>query len=68
MPFGKFRGYEVETLPDAYLLWLVENVDHREPFRIGGHGGDWWIHARAPGRQVTLIERPCMLYTLNRTL
>jgi hypothetical protein len=33
MPFGKFKGYDVETLPAAYLVWLAEKVELREPLR-----------------------------------
>jgi Putative quorum-sensing-regulated virulence factor len=33
MPFGKYKGHEVEALPEAYLLWLWENVELREPLR-----------------------------------
>jgi hypothetical protein len=32
MPFGKFKGYAVEDLPDAYVAWLV-SIDLREPLR-----------------------------------
>ena len=28
MPFGKFRGKEIEELPSAYLHWLAENCDN----------------------------------------
>jgi hypothetical protein len=31
MPFGKYRGCEVDTLPPQYLEWLWENCDLREP-------------------------------------
>jgi hypothetical protein len=27
MPFGKYRGYEVEEIPINYLEWLWENVE-----------------------------------------
>jgi len=33
MPFGKYRGVNVEALPEPYLLWLLENIDLREPLR-----------------------------------
>lgn len=29
MPFGKFKGKRVDTLPMGYLIWLKENVDLR---------------------------------------
>jgi len=32
IPFGKYRGHEVEALPDGYLRWLV-TVELREPLR-----------------------------------
>lgn len=25
MPFGKYKGQDVENVPTAYLLWLLEN-------------------------------------------
>jgi hypothetical protein len=31
MPFGKYRGIEVDALPEQYLTWLWENCDLREP-------------------------------------
>jgi hypothetical protein len=31
MPFGKFRGWQVQDLPESYLEWLLESVDLREP-------------------------------------
>jgi tellurite resistance protein len=27
MPFGKFRGYNLEDLPDHYLKWLLFDAD-----------------------------------------
>lgn len=33
MPFGKFRGFPVEELPDNYLVWVRDNVELREPLR-----------------------------------
>ena len=31
MPFGKYAGHEIGELPDDYLLWLLENVELRDP-------------------------------------
>jgi Putative quorum-sensing-regulated virulence factor len=31
MPFGKYRGYALEHLPDDYLFWLYGLPDLREP-------------------------------------
>ncbi|MBA2883060.1 hypothetical protein HNR65_003417 [Desulfosalsimonas propionicica] len=33
MPFGKYRGFEVDEIPEDYLRWLVKNVNLREPLR-----------------------------------
>lgn len=33
MPFGKYRGFQVDDLPEDYLQWLIDNVDLREPLR-----------------------------------
>lgn len=33
MPFGKFKGFDVDELPQDYLRWLIENIDLREPLR-----------------------------------
>lgn len=33
MPFGKFRGYQVEDIEPQYLFWLFENVPLREPLK-----------------------------------
>jgi hypothetical protein len=26
MPYGRFKGKELDELPSAYLLWLAENI------------------------------------------
>jgi uncharacterized protein (DUF3820 family) len=31
MKFGKWRGFEIEDLPSAYLRWLAR-IDLNEPF------------------------------------
>jgi hypothetical protein len=31
MPFGRYKGYAVEDLPEDYLTWLWESCDLREP-------------------------------------
>lgn len=31
MPFGKYKGRDIETLPSSYLRWLAENMDEKEP-------------------------------------
>lgn len=33
MPFGKFKGYEIEEIEPQYLEWLVENVPLRGPLK-----------------------------------
>ncbi len=33
MPFGKYRGAEVDDLEENYLLWLWANVNLYEPLR-----------------------------------
>jgi hypothetical protein len=32
MPFGKFKGHALSTLPDDYIAWLFELDDLRQPF------------------------------------
>lgn len=27
MPFGQYRGIEIDKLPSSYLHWLAENCD-----------------------------------------
>lgn len=34
MPFGKFKGYEVEEIDLQYLLWRQEHIPLRGPLRI----------------------------------
>ena len=31
MPFGKYKGQDLNAVPDAYLLWLTANIPLREP-------------------------------------
>ena len=31
MPFGKYKGQDINALPDEYLLWLLENIELRDP-------------------------------------
>jgi hypothetical protein len=33
MPFGKYKGYALDALPDEYLLWVLANIPLREPLR-----------------------------------
>jgi hypothetical protein len=33
MPFGKYRGYPVDSLPLDYARWLIANIELREPLR-----------------------------------
>jgi hypothetical protein len=33
MPFGKYKGHDLDTLPDEYLLWVIANIPLREPLR-----------------------------------
>lgn len=28
MPFGRYKGQDMEDLPTGYLLWLAENVSN----------------------------------------
>lgn len=32
MPFGKFKGEEIEDLPSSYLVFLIEQCDNLKPF------------------------------------
>jgi Putative quorum-sensing-regulated virulence factor len=38
MPFGKFKGFQVQDLPRDYLEWLMENCDLREPLASAVEG------------------------------
>jgi len=31
IPFGKYKGQDLTTVPDDYLLWLTANIPLREP-------------------------------------
>ncbi len=30
MSFGKYKGDEIESLPEDYLRWIVENIEDDE--------------------------------------
>uniref|UniRef100_A0A6M3KNA5 Putative quorum-sensing-regulated virulence factor n=1 Tax=viral metagenome TaxID=1070528 RepID=A0A6M3KNA5_9ZZZZ len=29
MPYGRFKGQEIEDLPSSYLKWIAENWDEK---------------------------------------
>ena len=31
MPFGKYKGQDLDALPDEYLLWVIANIPLRDP-------------------------------------
>jgi uncharacterized protein (DUF3820 family) len=31
MPFGKFKGWGLDTIPEDYLQWAVDEIDFRSP-------------------------------------
>ena len=31
MPFGKYKGHDLDELPDDYLLWVLANIPLRNP-------------------------------------
>jgi hypothetical protein len=33
MPFGRWKGYELQSVPDDYLNWLASLADLRPPLR-----------------------------------
>jgi hypothetical protein len=37
MPFGKYKGELISSLPTDYLEWLVENAELREPLKTQIH-------------------------------
>src|SRR6185295_3164892 len=49
--FGKFRNCELETVPEDYLCWMVDNMD-RESLRELARGE---LERRAAVRQQTTI-------------
>lgn len=34
MPWGKHKGEELETVPDSYLWWVLENADNASPMLL----------------------------------
>lgn len=54
MPFGKFRGWTLDQIPDEYLGWVVANIDLREPLRSSVLKE---LHRREPPAE--LSRRPC---------
>ena len=30
MPFGKFKGKDIEEIPSSYLKWIAENIDEKK--------------------------------------
>lgn len=33
MPFGKYKGIDMEEVPNSYIIWLHENTELREPLK-----------------------------------
>jgi putative quorum-sensing-regulated virulence factor len=59
MPFGKYRGWSMETLPFDYLRWLVALPDLREPLRSEA-AAEWRRrnHPAQPVYELDLIRVP----------
>ena len=41
MPWGKYRGHEIEELPSGYLRWLATECDNEE---IAEEADEEWQH------------------------
>ena len=41
MPWGKYRGHEIEELPSGYLKWLATECDNEE---IAEEADEEWQH------------------------
>lgn len=61
MPFGKFKGWPVDEIPEDYLNWLVENVDLREPLASAVYEAldqqNWCQMAPAPDNVKSIYRR-----------
>lgn len=41
MPFGKFKGYEIDGLPSDYLKWVAGNVDDEDICKAADEEYQW---------------------------
>ena len=46
MPWGKFKGTEIDKLPSSYLLWVAENVNEDSDLnkKIVKEADEEWQH------------------------
>lgn len=50
MPWGKFRGQELEQVPDDYLLWVLDRCDNLSPTLTEAIQNRLELHRRLPPR------------------
>ena len=31
IPWGKFKGQDIESVPSSYIRWMAENLDETKP-------------------------------------
>jgi hypothetical protein len=51
MPFGKHRGEELETIPDSYLWWVLENADNASPILLAAIRKQLGVAEETPKQQ-----------------
>jgi uncharacterized protein (DUF3820 family) len=51
MPFGRYKGEHLDTVPDSYIVWLKDNVALREPLLSA-------IWSQMKARGLDLGQRP----------
>jgi hypothetical protein len=54
MPFGKYRGWPLNELPDDYINWLAALGDLRQPLR-GAVENEWWRRACASAPRAEIV-------------
>ncbi len=67
MPFGKYKGQTLDSIPEGYLQWILENVEVR-PYLENAIEERLGIQRREEQkvRVVVLDPHPLFLETLNR--
>jgi hypothetical protein len=68
MPFGKYLGQPVATLPRRYLRWLLDNVDLKGRLKAEVQSGLWGVPVSSPQQQDTCLDVESVVQDIDTQL